>query len=140
MLIAILVAALCWRALRSGPNADEALVICLLAGLVLSPHAYAYDCMLALPAILFALSPFDGRPVCQVMSAGAPTACPLLLWCPAGRLIPQIALPAFLLWLCVRPKPGWRVSPTEGIDIGRRNPVTMSARVSSRGCTARYPQ
>jgi hypothetical protein len=98
----VILAALCWKALRARMDPDSGVGICLLGGLLFSPHAYAYDCVLALPAIVMALSPYGSRPVLQLLAACILSACPVLLWLPGWRFIPQLLFPALLIWLCAR--------------------------------------
>ncbi len=94
----------CWRAFRSHRDLDEALAICLLAGVILSPHSYSYDCVLILPAAAVALSPLASRPGWQALGALGLAMCPALLAFPLWRFAPQLALFALMAWLCARPR------------------------------------
>jgi Glycosyltransferase family 87 len=72
-------AALCWRAFRSSCDLDEAIAICLLAGVFFTPHAYSYDCVLLLPAAAVALSSLSYRPALQAFCALGLAMSPALL-------------------------------------------------------------
>lgn len=91
--------ALCWRVFRSPCGADEALATCLIAGVIFSAHAYAYDCVLVLPAVVVAVSRLGRGPVVKAWCAAGLGACPALLAFELWRFIPQLALFALFLWL-----------------------------------------
>ncbi|HTM14336.1 MAG TPA: glycosyltransferase family 87 protein [Bryobacteraceae bacterium] len=92
-------AVLCWCAFRSESSLDEAMAISLLAGVIFSTHAYAYDCVLMLPAVAAAASRLHSRPNFQFWLAIGFGACPVLLQFKGGRFIAQFAFLALFLWL-----------------------------------------
>lgn len=94
-------AALCWGVFRSESSGDEALAISLLAGVILSTHAYAYDCVLVLPAVAVAASFLCSRPYVQTWWAAGFSVCPVFLEFEGGRFVPQVAYVVLFLWLSV---------------------------------------
>ena len=101
LVVIIACAALCWWALKSPANPDVAIALCLLAGVILSVHAYAYDCVLILPGAAAGLSRVTQRWGIQSICAVSVAVCPVLLLSPVLRVIPQVGLIILMVWICV---------------------------------------
>ena len=80
----------CWRVARTSCANEEAIAFCFLAGLVCSSHAYAYDCVVALPAVAVVIARAGLRPHWKALAAALLSLSPVLLIMDGWRFIPQL--------------------------------------------------
>jgi hypothetical protein len=97
----LLVAALTWRICRLAEDPDYAVAAVLIGGLLISHHAYLYDCAILVPALMVVARDARLRWVRGYAMVLLTPISMLLLLFPPWSLVPQIALaclPAFMVW------------------------------------------